>query len=182
MHQWRLASCFVTSLLLTALALAFAGADMGFLLCVGIAFFFGLWLVVRAFAKSGKQRFLTLAALGVYLVVSILLLTHYSLVRDHVRWFALSGGYKARVLAQSTPTNEGFKHVEWDGWGFAGIGDTTVFLVFDPNDSLAQASRMQPPVKARGLPCEVYRVRRLEKQWYAVGFYTETYWGQGSCK
>jgi hypothetical protein len=39
-----------------------------------------------------------------------------------------------------------------------------------------------PPVKARALPCEVVRVRRLDRQWYAVLFYTDTYWGQGACK
>ena len=91
----------------------------------------------------------------------------------------LSGGYKARVLAQ--PSGEELKHAEWDGWGFAGA-DTTVFLVFDPTDSLAEELGAQPPVKARGLPCEVVRVRRLDSQWYAVLFYTETYWGQGDCR
>jgi hypothetical protein len=112
--------------------------------------------------------------------VPILLLSNYSLVRDHARWFFLSGGYKAKVLAQAP--NEQFKHVEWDGWGFAGAGDTTVYLVFDPTDSLAGASAALPPVRAAGLPCEFVRVRRLDRQWYAVLFYTDTYWGLGACK
>jgi hypothetical protein len=116
----------------------------------------------------------------IYLFVPILLLSNYSLVRDHIRWLLLSAGYKAKVLAQ--PPNEQLKHAEWDGWGFAGVGDTTVFLVFDPTDSLAGASEALPPLKARGLPCEVVRVRRLDRQWYAVLFYTDTYWGQGACK
>jgi hypothetical protein len=130
--------------------------------------------------KRGRQRLITLYALVAYLVVPILVLTHYSLVRDHIRWFLLSGGYKAKVWAQPTFANEELKHAEWDIWGFAGM-ETTVFLVFDPTDSLAAALGAQPPVKARGLPCDVVRIRRLDRQWYVVLFYTDTYWGQGSC-
>ena len=113
--------------------------------------------------------------------VQTVLLTNYMLVRDHVRWVLLSGAYQAKVLAQSAPANQEFKHVEWDGWGFAGA-DTTDFLVFDPTDSLAREIGARPPFKARGLPCEVVRIRRLDIQWYAVLFYTETYWGQGDCR
>jgi hypothetical protein len=91
----------------------------------------------------------------------------------------LSGGYKAQVLAQ--PPSEELKHADWDGSGFAGA-DTTVFLVFDPTDSLAAATGALPPIKARGLPCEVVRIRRLDRRWYTVLFYTDTYWGQGDCK
>ena len=101
------------------------------------------------------------------------------MVRDHVRWLLLSGSYKAQVLAQ--PPSKELKHAEWDGWGFAGA-DTTVFLVFDPTDSLAGATKAPPPIKSEALPCEVVRIRRLARQWYAVLFYTDTYWGQGACK
>jgi hypothetical protein len=117
----------------------------------------------------------------VYLFVPALVLTNYTLVRDRVRWSLLSARYKAGVLAQTAPANDELKHTEWDIWGFAGM-DTTVFLVLDPTDSLASASGALPPVKARGLPCDVVRVRRLEREWYAVLFYTDTYWGQGTCK
>ena len=74
------------------------------------------------------------------------------------------------------------QHVEWDGWGFAGIANTTSFLVFDPTDSLESVAGARPPVKTRSLPCEVIRVSRLGAKWYAVLFYSETYWGQGACK
>ena len=67
--------------------------------------------------------------------------------------------------------------------GRLGAGaDTTVFLVFDPTDSLAGAAEAPPPIKPGALPCEVVRIRRLDRQWYAVLFYTDTYWGQGACK
>lgn len=68
------------------------------------------------------------------------------------------------------------KHVEWDGWGGFGIGDKVVYLVFDPNDSLAAAARTGTPGKFAGIPCEVWRVRHLEIQWYAVFFYKDTDW------
>jgi hypothetical protein len=84
------------------------------------------------------------------------------------------------VLAQPVPTNDEFRHAEWDVWGF--LDQTTVFLVFDPTNSLAGALGEKPPVKARGLPCGVFRVRRLDSHWYAVLFYTDTYWGQEDCR
>lgn len=178
--DWPLASCMVASLLLTALSSAFTGFDGGAVLCVGIALMSVLSLVVLAVLKKGKQRTYTLTALALYLFASLLLLTHYSLVRDHVRWIFLSGGYKAKVLVQPVPANEEFSHAEWDGWGF--LDETTAFLVFDPTDSLAGSLNAKPPVKARGLPCDVFRVRRLDSHWYAVLFYTGTYWGQGDCR
>jgi hypothetical protein len=30
-------------------------------------------------------------------------------------------------------------------------------------------------------PAAAQRARRLENQWYAVLFYTDSYWGQGNC-
>ena len=66
--------------------------------------------------------------------------------------------------------------MEWDGWGFPGAGDTNVYLVFDPSDSLISASKSRSPGKYKGMPCEIYRVRRLESQWYSVVFYTDTDW------
>jgi hypothetical protein len=176
----RVAIAVVSSIVLIVLSLAFAGSDLGAVLCFGIAIVSALALLVFAVVMKGRQLFAALFVLTAYVFAAMLLMSHYSLVRDHVRWFLVSGGYKAKVLAQ--PPSVELKHVEWDGWGFAGVGDTTVFLVFDPTDALAGASAARPPIKAQGLPCEVFRVRRLDRQWYAVLFYTDTYWGQGVCK
>jgi hypothetical protein len=176
----RLAICVVASLILIFLSLVFGDFDSGAVLCLGIALVSALLLFVFGISKKGRQRLIALLVVVVYVFVPILLLSNYSLVRDHARWFLLSGGYKAKVLAQ--PSNEQLKHIEWDGWGFAGVANTMTFLVFDPSDSLAGASGVLPPVKAPGLPCEVFRVRRLNRQWYAVLFYSDTYWGQGTCK
>jgi hypothetical protein len=175
-----LAGCIVASLLLTAFSLVFAQFDLSTVLCVAIALVSTLSLVVLATIKKGKQRSSTLTVLVVYVLASLLMLTHYSFVRDHVRWLVLSGGYKARVLVQPAPINDAFRHAEWDVWGF--LDETTAFLVFDPTNSLAAASGAESPVKAHGLPCDVFRVRRLESHWYAVLFYTDTYWGQGDCR
>jgi len=65
--------------------------------------------------------------------------------------------------------------MEWDGWGFAG-SDTVVYLVYDPNDSLVPAVRSHSSGNFKGIPCEVWHVRRLESNWYSVVFYTETAW------
>ena len=97
-------------------------------------------------------------------------------VRTVCRWTIHKNAYKAHVLAQPSSTDGGFKHVEWDGWGGFGSGDTVVYLVFDPNDSLASAARIGTPGKFSGIPCEVWRVRHLENHWYTVFFYTDTDW------
>jgi hypothetical protein len=172
-----LPSFLAASLLLAVLSLVFAGLDLGIVLCFGIAIISILFLIVRSVAKRGKARAMSLAALAACLLVSALLLTNYMLVRDHVRWLLLSGVYKEKTLAQPVSTNGQFKHVEWDGWGWAGM-DTTVYLAFDPSDSLAANLRTPAPVNARGLPCGVARIRRLESHWYAVLFYTDNYWGK----
>ncbi|MGC2528472.1 MAG: hypothetical protein WA639_12040, partial [Candidatus Acidiferrum sp.] len=93
-----------------------------------------------------------------------------------VRWLFFSHGYKSEVLAQS-PKNGELKHIEWDGWGWAGQ-DTTVYLVFDPTDSLSAAAKGNHPGKFDGIPCEVPVVHRLESYWYTVQFYTDEFWGR----
>jgi hypothetical protein len=48
--------------------------------------------------------------------------------------------------------------------------------VFDPTDSLTEAARSGQPGKYSGIPCEFFRVRRLESHWYTVQFYTDDDW------
>jgi hypothetical protein len=89
-----------------------------------------------------------------------------------------SRDYKAEVLAQKDSARGELKHVEWDGSGFPGAGDTTVYLVFDPTDALSAAAKSHRPGKFNGIPCEVSLVHRLESHWYAVRFYTDEWWGR----
>ncbi len=176
----RLGICVCANIFLTVLSLALPDHDLSAVLCFGIAIASTLALFVFGVGKKGRQRLAVLFVVLTYVCTAMLMMRNYSLVRDDVRWFLLSGAYKTRVLTQSS--GEELKHAEWDGWGFAGIANTTAFLVFDPTDSLASAAWAIPPIKSRRLPCEVFRVHRLDRQWYAVLFYTDTYWGQDACK
>jgi hypothetical protein len=81
-----------------------------------------------------------------------------------------SHNYKDTVLTQQSRANGEFRQLEWDGWGWGGQ-DTTVFMVFDPRDSLSSASAIHS-TGFDGIPCAVPEVNRLESQWYAVRFYT----------
>lgn len=127
----------------------------------------------------GKRRGESLLALAIFSVVSVVLVRNYSAIRDECGWLVWSHTYKAKVLAQRADSASGeLKHTEWDGWGFPGAGDTTVYLVFDPTDELSAAARSHGPGKFSGLPCEVPLVHRLESHWYAVQFYTDELWGR----
>jgi hypothetical protein len=130
-------------------------------------------------AVISKRNWLTpLSVLAVYWILSLAFLTNYSLVRNAARWTLWSHGYKAEVLSQPESRNGELRHVEWDGWGFPGAGDTTVYLAFDPSDSLAAAAKKHKPGKFVGIPCTVPLVTRLESQWYAILFYTDESWGR----
>ena len=100
---------------------------------------------------------------------------HSSTLGTTARWLVQSHQYKAEVLAQPGTTSGELKHVEWDSWGWAGQ-DTTVYLVFDPTDSLSQAASSHKPGKYYGIPCEVFLVHRLESHWYTAHFYTNYSW------
>jgi hypothetical protein len=142
-----------------------------------ISLLLGVFLLVTAIAKRPHRCLSILSMLAIYWVVSAALLVNYSAIRSAGRWFLWSHRYKINVLAQQASANGELKHIEWDGWGWAGQ-DTTVFLVFDPTDSLSAAAMSHQPGKFNGIPCEVPPVRRLESHWYTVRFYTDEYWGR----
>jgi hypothetical protein len=75
-------------------------------------------------------------------------------VRTTGRWLIRSDKYKAEILAQPNPANGELKHAEWDGWGFAGSGDTVVYLVFDPDESLATAAKSHSPGNLMAYPVQ----------------------------
>lgn len=119
-----------------------------------------------------------LSILAMFWATSAILVGNYLAVRTAARWSVWSHDYKLKVLAKPASPNGELKHTEWDGWGFAGAGDTTVYLVFDPTDSLSAAATSHQSGKFSGIPCDVFRVRRLESHWYTAQFYTDEYWGQ----
>ena len=98
-------------------------------------------------------------------------------MRSEIRWMLFAREYKSAVLSQPASGGADFKHIEWDAWGWVPAGDTNVYLVFDPADSLAAASRANRGGKFDGIPCKVPQVHRLESHWYTVYFYTDESWG-----
>jgi hypothetical protein len=174
--NWRLPFCGALGAMIVVLPKMTFGNDIGAIFCtVVIAAIIGLIVVVVAVRTIRRQSLSTLSMLVVFCSVLWLFWTISDYVRTTGRWVIHSRTYKANVLAQANPTNEGLKHIEWDGWGFAG-SDTTVYLVFDPHDSLAMAAKSGQPGKFDGIPCEVPAVQRLEDHWYTVLFYTDTDW------
>ena len=134
----------------------------------------GIWV----FQRKGPSRMILIATVLSFWLISGLIFRHFSEVRDASRWLFQAKTYKASVLALPVPPNGDFRHVEWEGWGFAGAGDTTVYLVVDPSDSLSEPAKNHLIGKFAGVSCAVYRIDRLEKHWYTVAFYTDTSWGQ----
>jgi hypothetical protein len=136
-------------------------------------------VVLFVFAKRKKRApsLPVFLSFPVYWVVSCVFFANMQAVRDHARWVLGSRGYEAELLAQAEPASGELRHIEWDGWGFAG-SETNEYLVFDPSDSLASAVRKRPAGKLGGIPCEVPQVRRLERYWYSVEFYSNSSWEQ----
>jgi hypothetical protein len=128
--------------------------------------------------KRGAQIGLSLAVLALTVVIGAygFSVPLFGTRFYPVRWFFKSKSYKAEVMTSPQPADGTFRHMEWDGWGGFGAGDTVVYLVFDPNDSLARAARSGANGKFPGIPCDVYRVQRFERDWYTVSFYTDTDW------
>jgi hypothetical protein len=131
--------------------------------------------------RTRKILYLLVAVLGCVAVAALwwVVIGHNSALGTTARWLVRSHQYKAEVFAHPDSRNGELKHVEWDGWGWGGQ-DTTVYLVFDPEDSLFQAASSHQPGKYNGISCEVFLVRRLERHWYTVQFYANQDW-QRNC-
>ena len=180
---WWLPLSVVVGAGITLLSLMIHGTDrvhgtiMYFRIIVpGVFLVCFLWLLVAFLRKRKRQCISVLLALLGFAAISGALQRNEPTLRPSLRWFLWSRQYKAEVLAQPDPSNQEFKHVVWDTWGFAQTGFYLTYVVFDPNDSLANAARSQAPGRFGGIPCEVPSVVRLEKQWYAVRFYADEDW------
>jgi hypothetical protein len=133
-------------------------------------------VIVLAVAAANIRRNLlaSLAMVVAFSLVAWLLFKFSYDIYTTGRWLAHSRQYKAEVMTQPQPPNGELKHIEWDGWGFAG-DETIVYLVFEPNRELTPAPRATSGQYV-GIPCAAWRVRRLEPHWYYVVFYTNTGW------
>jgi hypothetical protein len=135
-------------------------------------------MVIAAVAKNLPVATSVLLTLTIYWLLSFVFLKNNFVIRNAARWSVGSHHYKAEVLRQPEAVGRELKHIEWDGWGFPGAGDTNVYLVFDPTDSLAAAAKNHVAGKYSGIPCAVPAVNRLESHWYAIMFYTDERWGK----
>ena len=178
--NWRLPVYAALATIILSFVVALIDSDglLYFLLVLPVVSLFLFAFLLNAVIRKNPRLCLTiLAVLAVYWALSFALYKDYRTIRDASRWAVWSRTFKTQVLAQPNPLNGEFKHVEWDGWGFAGAGDTTVYLVFDRTNSLAEAAKSGQSGKFDGIPCKIPRVSRLESQWYAVLFYTDERWG-----
>jgi hypothetical protein len=123
-------------------------------------------ICVLIYAAIRKDLWVALMVLAFFAVSAVMFLGQFQIC-TLTRWFLWSGHYKKEVLAERTPVNGDLKHIEWDGWGFAGM-DSTVFLVFDPANSLAAAAHNNQFGKFKGIPCDVSDVERMDSDWYLI--------------
>ena len=135
-------------------------------------------LVASAVRKRLRETLSMTVTLIVFLLISGALLTEEAAIRPRLRWMLLSRHYKAEIMAQPAFASGEFRHIEWDGWGGAPVGDWTAYVVFDPTDSLSTLAGKRLSGKLAGVPCDVDSVRRLERQWYSVTLSVNEWWGR----
>ncbi len=178
--NWRLPLYTAAATLAICLLDALAETDgiIYLLLLVAISLLFVSSLVIFAIMKRARLCLAIVSMLAVFWLTSFAMVKNRYAIRNNARWSFRSHRYKAEVLAQPEAANGELRHVEWDGWGFPGAGDTTVYLVFDPANSLATAAKSHQPGQFSGIPRKVPLVSRLESRWYAVLFYTDERWGK----
>jgi hypothetical protein len=121
-----------------------------------------------AYAAVRKRLRIALLVI-VFWALSAFLFFHHFQIRTFTRWTLFSHRYQTQVLAQPEPLDGSLKHMEWDGWGWAGM-DFSVFLVFDPTDALNESAAARQLAKVPRLPCAVSDVRKMDPHWYIVIF------------
>ena len=178
--DWHLpAAAAVGSSFLFLISLALS-ADGAIFFYWPAVFFLSLALLVGV-VSSQKRRLSFLLALLVFAATSFAMskvpFEERYQTRNAIRWFLWSKSFKAEVLSQPDHSDKGWKHLECDGWGFAGAGDTSVYLVYNPSNLLEEASKTQfGGAVLTPTPRGVVHVQRLEKDWYSVVFPTDADW------
>lgn len=136
-----------------------------------------LIIFLAMFVRPWRQEWPTIVcALAAFFISTWVGFRLFPRYRFDVRWFVTASDYKREVLMQPVPASGQLRHTEWDGWGFVPSGNTVVYVVYDPSNSLLESSKPNAHMSVSGLPCDVSRVKRLEENWYAVVFYTDTDW------
>lgn len=144
--------------------------------CVALLIF--ILLLLLAIPRTRRSSAKLLLATAAFIVTGIIGSRFEATLRPAVRWAFFSRKLKLQVLSQTGQPSGTFKHVEWDGWGGAPVGDWTAYVVFDPADSLKTVTSRWHPGVVRGIPCDVLRVERLEPRWYSVTLEVNEWWDQ----
>ncbi len=182
-YDWRLL-VYVAALFGAIVSAAGGDTTQTLIFFLGIpalALTFILLLLCAAVGMYRRQCLWIAGAIGVFFASSAALIAYQrgdpQSLRTTVRWKLQARHYKAAVLSQGQAKPGELKHIEWDGWGFAGAGETTMYLVYDPSDSLLNFSKERVYRLVSGIPCPLDRVHRLETHWYTVLFPTDSRWG-----
>jgi hypothetical protein len=140
--------------------------DDYFLLVLPAIFIAGIGSLIYA---AVRKKFRIALLVCAFWALSVFIVSHDFPIRTCIRWTLFSHRYQNQVLAQPEPLDGSLKHMEWDGWGWAGM-DFSVFLVFDPTDSLTEFAKAGLFGKVPRLPCDVSEIRQLGPHWYIVMF------------
>ena len=165
---WRIPTYAVLTAVLVFLPLLISSdSDVLYLfLIIPALFITGICVLIFAAIRK-KSRLALLVA--TFWAASVPLFLYSIQIRTFTKWLLWSDRYKNEVLAQPASTNGSFKHIEWDSWGWGGE-DFSVFLVFDPTDSLSVPAQNHQHGKLHGIPCDVSGVRRIDSHWYLIYF------------
>jgi hypothetical protein len=171
-RKWRAPVIVTTIAIAIAFILLLTSPSLGnianLFLVIPIA---SLFLIGLLIIQKGKTRATCFALLSFYALTSWQMEKHWMETRSELRWIGEARSWKDETLQRPSEPGSGIKWVVWDGWGMF-AQDTDVYLVFDPDDGLRNYS----PSHLNGLPKPVWKVQRLEKQWYSVTFFTEDGW------
>jgi hypothetical protein len=149
-----------------------------FFVTPGVVLLAAVLLLLLIFRKTRTCSAELLLTTFVFVGVMIVGLRFEKTLRPAMRWAFFSQKFKREVLGQPGDGSGEFKHVEWDGWGGAPVGDWTSYVVFDPADSIAADTGHQHLGRITGIPCDVLRIQRLESHWYQVTLEVDEWWEQ----
>src|ERR1700722_4560357 len=114
------------ALIASLVAIVFT-SDIGTLLyLIDVAILGTLALLLAIALRTGRrQRIVSVAAFGAFLIVTVGVVTSQRQIRPHLLWLVWSSRYKSEVFANDAAAHEELKHVEWDGdgWGSGATGD-----------------------------------------------------------
>jgi len=166
---WRMPFCgaLAAVLLFVPLIVSISGTLVFYVFAIAPSLIVtGVCVLIYAAVRKKLQIALMVT---IFWVASALLFSCSIPIHIVTKWLLWSREYKNEVLAEPAPKSGDLKHIEWDGWGW-GAQDISVFLVFDPEDSLSGPAKNRQSGKLGGIPCQVSFVQRMDSHWYLVFF------------